>query len=199
MFQLIQILYWMALATWFGGVLFVAIAAPIVFRTVRQYNPTLPTVLSVNLENQHGTLLAGSIVANVLGALLRVELACAAVLLLTLAAQWFVTDTGGREWIMLVMRSALFLAATVLVIYDWRVVWPKVVRFREEYIDHADEPDVANPAKEQFDRYHQESVGILRNVLFLLLGMILFSASIRPGGRVFQFGTTSSPNVTQGQ
>ena len=59
LFQLVQIVYWLALATWFGGVLFVAIAAPAVFRTVRENNPVLPHVLSVNLEGQHGTLLAG--------------------------------------------------------------------------------------------------------------------------------------------
>ena len=57
------------MATWFGGVLFVAVAAPIIFRTVRESNPVLPTVLSVNLENQHGTLLAGSIVGNLLATL----------------------------------------------------------------------------------------------------------------------------------
>ena len=51
-----------------------------------------------------------------------------------------------------------------LVVYDTWFVWPRIQTFRQEYIDHADEPDVANPAKEQFDRYHQESVHI-RNIL----------------------------------
>jgi hypothetical protein len=69
--HLVQILYWLALSTWFGGVLFVALSAPVIFRTVREQNPLLPTVLSVNLEGQHGTLLAGSIVGNLLTMLLR--------------------------------------------------------------------------------------------------------------------------------
>src|SRR3954454_21167129 len=61
LYQIVQIVYWLALATWFGGVLFVAISAPVILRTVRENNPILPHVLSVNLEGQHATLLAGSI------------------------------------------------------------------------------------------------------------------------------------------
>lgn len=177
--HLIQILYWLALATWFGGVLFVAVAAPIIFRTVRESNPVLPEVLSVNLEGQHGTLLAGSIVGNLLGMLVRVELVCAGVLLLPLIAHWFRIDISGPNIVFPVVRSALYLAAVALVIYDWRVVWPKVWKYRQEYIDNADEPEIANPAKDQFDRYHGESVRILSIVLALLLGMILFSGNIR--------------------
>ena len=62
LFQLVQIVYWLSLATWFGGALFVAMAVPAIFRTVGENNPVLPHVLSVNLEGQHGTLLSGSIV-----------------------------------------------------------------------------------------------------------------------------------------
>jgi hypothetical protein len=179
MFQAIQIAYWLALSTWFGGVLFIAIAAPIIFRTVQEADPTLPKVLSVNLEGQHATLLAGTIVANLLQILSRIQLVCAAVLLVVIIGQWFFVDRTPRMIVMPIVRSALFLAATGMLIYDWRIVWPRIQKFRQEYIDHADEPDIANPAKEQFDRYHQESVNILRNILFCLLGMILFSGEIR--------------------
>ena len=178
-FHLIQILYWLALATWFGGVLFVAVAAPIIFRTVRESNPVLPTVLSVNLEGQHGTLLAGSIVGNLLRTLLRVELLCAAVLGVSIVAQWFFVDKTGTNVVAPIVRSALYLAAVVLALYDWRLVWPKVWKFRQEYIDHADEPEVANPAKDHFDRYHGESVRILSIRLAILLAIVLFSGNIR--------------------
>jgi hypothetical protein len=176
---IIQVFYWLALSTWFGGVLSVVVAAPIIFRTVSQYNPTLPTVLSVNLENQHGTLLAGSIVGNLVRTLVNVELVCAIVLLLTLLGQWFFIDRSGPSLISGILRSALYVAAMGLVLYDWRFVWPRAWKYRQEYIDHADEPDVANPAKEQFDRYQAESVTILQILLFVLLGMILFSAGIQ--------------------
>ncbi len=181
LFQLVQIVYWLALATWFGGVLFVAIAAPIIFRTVCESNPILPTVLSVNLENQHGTLLAGSIVANLLNMLVRVSLVCAAALLLALAGQWFLLPRGVPAF----ARTALFVTAVAFSIYDWRVVGPRIDKFRRAYIEHADDPELANPAKEQFDHYHQESITVLMIVLFLLLGMVLFSADI---SRAIVFG-----------
>src|SRR6476620_11474563 len=110
-FQLVQILYWLALATWFGGVMFVAVAAPVVFRTVRENNPLLPHVLSVNLEGQHGTLLAGSIVGDILDRLSRVELICAGVLLLMLIAQPFLIDLRGQNLTAAILRSAMYLAA----------------------------------------------------------------------------------------
>jgi hypothetical protein len=175
-FLFVQFFYWLSLSTWFGGVLFVTIAAPIIFRTIRESDPTLPTVLSVNLEGQHATLLAGSIVANVLAAMMRVQLTCAGVLALTLIAQWrflFSLQLG-----LLTIRTALYLVAVVLLIYDWRVVSPRIFKFRQEYIDHADEPEVANPAKERFDRYHRESITVLMLSLGALLGLVLFSAGI---------------------
>jgi hypothetical protein len=183
-FQTVQIFYWLALATWFGGVLFIAMAAPIIFRTVREHNPVLPSVLSVNLEGQHGMLLAGTIMGNVLSRLSQVGLVCAAVLLAALIVHPFVIDMTATNATAAVLRSALFLAAAGIVLYDWLAIWPKIWKHRQEYIDHADDPDIANPAKERFDREHRKSVMLLQAVLFLLLGMILFSGSIMPAGRV---------------
>lgn len=178
MFDIVQIIYWLALATWFGSVLFIAIAAPIILRTVRDNNPVMTDILSVNLEGQHSTLLAGSIVGQIMVVLLRIELACAGAVLVTLAAQWIALAPSGPALLQPILRTTLFLAAVVLLIYDWRVVWPRLWKFRQEYIDHADEPDIANPALDQFDRYQAEGASILRNIVFLLLGMILFSANI---------------------
>lgn len=176
--QIIQIVYWLALATWFGGALFVALSAPVIFRTVRQANPMLPTVLSVNLEQQHATLLAGSVVGELLRMLRRVEVACAAVLLVMLVLQWVFLSRDQGSLIQGIVRSALYLAAVALVVYDLVLLSPRIGRARQEYVDNADDPDVANPAKDLFDRYHRESVSVLAIELFLLLGMILFSAGI---------------------
>ncbi len=178
MFDLIQIIYWLALATWFGSVLFIAVAAPIIVRTVRDNNPVMTNILSVNLEGQHSTLLAGSIVGQIMTVLLRIQLACAGALFVALLGQWIALRPAGPNLVVPILRTALYLAAVVLLVYDWRVVWPRLWKFRQEYIDHADEPDVANPALDQFDRYQGESANILRNTVFILLGMILFSANI---------------------
>ena len=144
MFELLQIIYWLALSTWFGSVLFIAVAAPVVMRSVRESNPVIPSILSVNLEGQHGTLLGGAIVGT----------------------------------IMQLVRNALFLAAVGLLVYQWRALWPRMWRFRQEYIDHADEPDVANPALDQFDRLQHDNAIVLVMLLAALLGIILFSANI---------------------
>jgi hypothetical protein len=191
LFPVVQIVYWLALATWFGGVLFIAVAAPIIIRTVRDAKPILPSVLSVNLDNQHGTLLAGSIVANLLEVLTRFELICAGGMFLGLMAQWFLVDRSTWSLAAMGVRTALFFAALIVVVYDWRIVWPRIQKHRQEYLDHADEPDVANPAKESFDRYHKESVLMLSIVLFLLLGIVLFSGNIVPNS-----GSSTGQTVT---
>jgi|SRR5581483_9432769 len=177
-FIVVQILFWMALSTWFGAVLFVVLAPPIILRTVRESNPLLPSVLSVNLEGQHSTLLAGSIVGQLMQPLIWLELACAGVLLLALVGQWLILDPHGSDLLLPILRTALYLAATVFLIYKWRIVWPAMWKYRQEYLDHADEPDVANPALDQLDRYQGESNTIMRNMLFLLIGMILFGAFV---------------------
>jgi hypothetical protein len=178
MFQAIQIAYWLGLSTWFGALLFVAVAAPIVFRTVKEADPTLPKVLSVNLEGQHSTLLAGTIMANLLEVLIRLQLVCAAVLTPIILIQWFKTNVVNIY--PPILRSAAFVAAGVMLIYYWRVVGPRTHKYRQEYLDHADEPEVANPALDQFDRYNKESETILLILLALVLFIVLFSADIRP-------------------
>ncbi len=178
LFLIVQCIYWLALATWFGSVLFVALAAPIIHEAIRESNPILPHVLSVNLEGQHASLLAGTIVGKLLVVLGRVQMICAAALFLTLLAQWGITSIYGIHLLSAIVRSTLFVAAVLLLIYDNRYVWPRIWLFRQEYIDHADEPDIANPAKDQFDRYHRESITLLSVVLCLLLGIILFSSLI---------------------
>src|SRR5258706_15560051 len=147
---LLQIVYWIALDAWFGGVRFIAIAAPIVFRTVKENNPILPTVLSVNLEGQHGLLLAGTIVSRLIAQLFYIELICAAGVLVGLIGQWFLSDTSGQNWLLPMLRSGMYFAAIGFAIFDWRVIWPQITWHREQYIEHADEPEIANPANDEF-------------------------------------------------
>lgn len=184
-FIVVQIAFWMALSTWFGAVLFVVLAPPIILRAVRESNPILPTVLSVNLEGQHSTLLAGSIIGALMQPLIRIELVCSGVLLASLIGQWAILQPRGMDMLLPIFRTVLYIAATIFLIYDWRVVWPRMWKYRQEYLDHADEPDVANPALDLFDKYQAESLTILRNILALLIGIILFSAFV-----VWQAGPT---------
>jgi len=179
-FQIVQLIYWVALASWFGGILFVAIAAPVIFRTVREMNPILPTVLSVNLENQHGTLLSGNIVGNILAQLTRVQLGSALAMALMMIAQVFVIDRSGTNALAAIIRAALLIAAAGLAAYDRYYVWPRIIKFRDQYVANADDPEIANPAKEQFDQEHRHSINLMMGILCLLVGLILFSAAITP-------------------
>ena len=178
MFELLQIIYWLALSTWFGSVLFIAVAAPVIMRSVRESNPVIPSILSVNLEGQHGTLLGGGIVGNIMTVLVRVQLACAAALLLALVGHWAELPRHGAGLVMQLVRNALYVAAVGLLVYQWRALWPRMWRYRQEYIDHADDPDVANPALDQFDRLQHDNAIVLVMLLAALLGIILFSANI---------------------
>jgi hypothetical protein len=110
--------------------------------------------------------------------LFRVELACAGAMLLALVAQWIVLHPMGRNLVPPVVRTALYLGAVVLLLYHWRVLWPRTWKKRQEYIEHADEPDVANAALEELDRLQGEIALVLFLLVTLLLGVIVFSASI---------------------
>src|SRR5690606_36171505 len=102
-------------------------------------------------------------------------------------------DLTGPNFTAMIIRVVMFMTAAAVVMFDRLVVWPKIQRYRQEYLDHADEPEVANPAREQFDREHRRSVTLLSIVLFLLLGMILFSANISP--RMDRAGASASASA----
>jgi len=179
LFQLVQTVYWLALSVWFGGAMFVWVAVQVIHRTVGENKPILPHVLSVNLEGQHSTLLAGTIVGNLISALAKIEIACAVALLLAIGAQWFLVDLADPlNKMSAFVRSALFLAATGTAIYDAWVLWPRAVASRQNFIDNADDPDKANPIREKLDKLQRESELLLKIQLFLLLGIILYSGGI---------------------
>jgi hypothetical protein len=178
-FQLVLTLYWLALSLWFGGVLLVALVVPVIFRTVRQADPTLPRVLSVNLDKQHAELLAGEVSAGIIRLLSLIQLGCAAVLLLMLIAHWFLIPASDRLHLVSgLLRSACYLAAVGLVLYDRYWVWPRAWAARQEYIDHADEPDVANPARDRMLQYDRESARLLMLIVVCLSLMIAFSSNL---------------------
>lgn len=180
--QLIDAIYWLSLATWFGCVLCCAVVPPIVLRVITQADPTLPRVLSVNLDKQHSVLLAGDVVGAILSTLFRVQTVCCLAFLPVLIAKWFTVDLTGQRIAMPILLSALFVMAAAFMFYGSRVVWPKVLAHRQTYLDNADNPDIANAELDQFDRYSNELFSVVRNLLFALIGMLIFSAALRPAG-----------------
>jgi len=189
LFQFVQTVYWLGLSVWFGGAMFIGLAVQKIHRTVRENNPILPQVLSVNLEGQHSMLLAGSIIGELISSLARIEVVCAAIVLVMMGSQWFLIDLGdpwtkSSEFV----RCALGLAATGVVIYDGWFLWPRIIKTRQTFIDNADDPEKANPASEQLDRLQRDSEMLLMIQVFLLLGIILFSGNIHPPAFSFHSG-----------
>lgn len=179
-FPIIQSVYWLALATSFGSVLFAAMSAPVIFRTIRNADPIIPSVLSVNMEGQHGMLLAGSLMMQLLANLWRLLAVCGLVIVVCLATQFFMIDLRGVNFAALIIRCVLLLISAAVILYDWQVIWPKVLKYRQTYLDHADEPEIANPAKDEFDKAHHTSVSLLMILTGTLLGLVVFSSTITP-------------------
>lgn len=178
LFQFLQTIFWVGASTWFGSGLFIAVAAPIIFRVTRENDPTLPMVLSVNLDAQHSTLLASTIVAKLMQAMSRVALICVIAILIGLLGHWLIVRPFGNGLLQAGIRSGLFLLATIVLLYDWRMVSPRLFYYRQLLIDQADNPEIANDAKDQFDRLSRENVNMLFLQTLLLLGLILFSANV---------------------
>jgi hypothetical protein len=159
---------------------FTALAATAVFRTLRDMNPVLPDVLAVNLEGQHGTLIGSTIMSNLLSILGRFQLIAAALTLVCLALHFLLVDTSGNNLTAALVRIFLALAALGVLLFDRFRLFPRLARHRQTYIDHADEPDTANPAKDAFDKDQHLSLNLLLLSMCLLAGLVLFSASITP-------------------
>jgi hypothetical protein len=177
-FQLIQSIYWLALATWFGGAMFVALAWPIILATVRQEDPTLPRVLSVNVDHDHAGLLAGTIIGAIVRQVGLVQLGCAVAMLGPLIAQWFLMSSTYHNLIGGVARCTFYAGAVILLIYDRRVLWQRLWKARQEFIDNADDPEVANPIRERFNKHQRDSMFAMLLQLALLSLTIVFSSVI---------------------
>lgn len=179
-FQILQSFYWLALSVWFGGAVFTALAATAVFRTMRDMNPVLPQVLAVNLEGQHGVLLGSTVMSNLLANVGRFQLAAAILTLVCLGLHFLAIDITGDNLAAALIRIALALTALGVLLFDRSRLFPRLTRNRQTYIDHADEPDTANPARDAFEKDQQTLQNLLLLSTCLLAGLILFSASITP-------------------
>lgn len=179
-FQLVQAAYWLALSLWFGSAAFVAIAANSIFETLKQEKPTLGHVLAVNLEDQHGVLLGSSIMSRLLGTIGLVQLVTAGVVIALTGVQFAIADVRGSNQGAAIIRIVLALAAGALVAYDRFSLAPRLAKLRATYIENADTPETANPAKDAFDRDQQFALTILMAMVGILAGLILFSSAIVP-------------------
>lgn len=86
---LVQGSYWLGLGVWLGGLVMLAVAAAITFKTSRAAGPVLlqPEYNTPELNGQAANILAGLIVGNVIQGLMVLQFICAGVVLVTMAIQ----------------------------------------------------------------------------------------------------------------
>lgn len=173
---LINIVYWLALSIWFGGSVFIAIAAPIIFTELAEQDPTLPRVLSVNLDGEHATLLGGELVSKLLDGLWRVTVFCLIALAVTLVSQWVLIILQRDSLGPAIVRTSLLIAAGGVAYFNATRVRPRATTLRSSYVDAADDPEKAEPLRESFNKAQGETVLMLQIEVFVLLGLVAFSA-----------------------
>ena len=176
--QLIDAVSWAALSTWFGGALFLAVASGVIFRVHRDADPTLPRVLSVNIESDHASLLSAEVVSGIDRVYSLIGLVCAAVIVLLLVVRSIVEPDGNGVRLVV---GVVVLFGSILTAYQGRSLRPRIERARLDYIAHADDPEQSADARSRFNRFSREYLNVLMLQIAVLLAAILFSAVRMPG------------------
>ncbi len=180
MFPLVQAIYWFGIAAWFGTAVAVLISINSIFRTIKEHDPTLPKVLSVNIDGDHATLLAIDLLVSLLKLLNLVAIFGGTLVMVGGVGQLFLAETGGPRRVELILRGMLLLCSVLLVIYGWRFTTPKLARGLKTYIDQADDPEARSKNRDQIIRCYRDAVVATGALACTLGGLILFSANIVP-------------------
>jgi len=178
-YQLLTIVYWLVLSIWVGSTIYVACAAPVVFRVMRRREVRLPDLQSNALREEHGTLLAGEVVGALLGRVGQVHVICMVAALPLLVLQCLYVR-GSGEWLSMCVKIALYATASFMILRDWRKRFPATLEARAAYIENADDPEKGEQAKANFDAAHRSAERAYQVLLFVLLGLLLVSANPNP-------------------
>lgn len=166
------------MAGWFGSALFLILAHRTVFAVMRDQDPTLPKVLSVNIDGDHGVLLSIHLFTKLSRLMTALGIVCATMVACGLAGQIAFGERVGPRFIEWIVRTGLFLASVGVVIYDRLAVTPKLSSAIASYIDQADDPEATRENREKVIRNYHEATAVLGALACTLGGLILFSANI---------------------
>lgn len=188
MFRLVQGCYWLALGTWVGALVMLAIAAAVTFRTVRDYQPLLqkPPYNQPALADRAVPILAGGVVGNMLRALAVLQIICAAVVGTCIGLQstlWRDQLEGGAAgWPNLVRVGLLALAVSALAV-DQRWITPRIWAHREVMFDPDETAEVRAASQTAFNRLHKLDERVVGASVWLLAGAVFASAFVFKAGR----------------
>jgi len=183
-YQAVQIFYWLVLSVWLGGLVFLAIAAPVIFRTIRRLDVRSGRHSDPSLDEEHTSIVAGEIVGMLLARLAQMQAICAGLLLVLMIAQVLLIDLTGPNLTAMMVRVAIWAALVAVLLYEWRIHYPRTWRLRERFLEETADPEAANAAREAFDREHRRSEQLFMLIIFLLIGMVMLSANITPAPAV---------------
>jgi len=160
--RLLTGVYWLALGTWLGAIVMLAVGAAVTFRTVRGMAPTVGVEPFSDpvFAGSAANVLAGAVVANMLGALAWIQGVCAAVVVGCLGVQWvWMRDTvcGGLSGWRNLLRVALIIGPIALLVWDRSRLSPTIHHEHEIRYDLKVSPDEREAARVRFDRYHRIS------------------------------------------
>lgn len=146
--RLIHTLATLAAAVWFGGMILVAIAAMNTFRVLRAQ------------EIQNPDAIAGRVMAPTFAMFDKVQLGCAAVLLIGAGA----TAIFARRKIRPLATLIAVAVATGCLIYSAQFLTPKILALQDDVASTVSESEV----RQVFDDFHESAVTISKINLFLV-------------------------------
>lgn len=168
--------WWLGLSAYFGGMLALAIAAPVLFHTTRGAHVSMPGIAAPPLDMGNET--GGEIFGNVLNAFSYVEVIALLLLLAGLLARLRTRTRVSHA------LAILYVLLGLTTLADLAYVRPKVWATRETVRQlAASAPATAPfdpPEKQTFDSLHHLSERLGQAKFWLLLGMLVLSAGAGP-------------------
>ena len=184
-YQAVQIFYWLVLSVWLGSMVFLAAAAPAVFRAIKNLDARSGKHSDPAFDEEQTTIVAGGVMGSLLNRLTQIQLICAGAMLPLMVGQILLIDLTSTNGIAAIVRAALWLIALMILLYEWRIHHPHTWALRQQYLDNPDDPEVSGRAREQFDREQRHSEQLFQITVFILIGLVVLSANIQPRSRVF--------------
>lgn len=175
--------YYLALGTWLGAIVMLAISAAATFQTVRAFEPSLHVAPWDQPEHaSHApSVLAGAIVGSSLNGLKVVQVICALIVVVALIAQ----HTLFRQYLACTVTSVrnlvrLLLVAGPVAILLLNIFWitPQILEHRDRMWDMSQPAEVREQAKEDFDFFHKMSERTTGMTAFALAGCVLVSSLV---------------------
>lgn len=180
LYQAVQIFYWLFLSLWLGGMVFLAFSAPVIFRVVRRLEVRSGVYTDPNLIDEQTEVVAGEIVGTLLARVGQVQMICVTALLPLMAVQLMLIDLTGSNLGAAAVRLLLWLVALVVLIYEWRVHYPRTWALRKEFLAEAGNPEKADLSRSAFEREHRRSEQLFLVMVCIVVGLVMLSANITP-------------------